>query len=282
MDYTVKQWNLESNSCIRTFRHSSYVFCLAATVDANWLLSGDRSGSVLLWDTTTGQQLASVKAHSDTVSCLKVTPDGRSFVSGSWDHSLKLWRFEALQQPVIEFSGHSHRVNACAVSSDGSRIFSGSNDMSIRVWNSTTGQLLASIQSHSSGVTSLALSGSLLLSGSYDFNLKLWDVGSMQLLHTLRHSDFVHSVAASSDGSLVLSGGGSKYGGNEYSVCVWDAVSGAQLAAMQEHSDEVHCITLSSDGRLAASASTDGTICVWDLFSHCLCAKLKGNTALLA
>ena len=124
-DEAVKQWDLESNSCIRSLQgHSSSVICLAATVDAERLLSGDRSGSVLLWDITTGQQLASVKAHSRCVSCLAVTPDGSSFVSGSWDSSLKLWRFDALQQPVIQFSGLADNVNACVVSLDGKRLYS--------------------------------------------------------------------------------------------------------------------------------------------------------------
>ena len=131
-------------------------------MDADRLLSGDWSGSVLLWDIATGQQLASVKAHSECVNCLAVTPDGSSFVSGSWDNSLKLWRFEALQQPVIQFSGHTNYVMACVVSSGGSRLYSGSFDKSIRVWDMSTGQQLENVQSNNA-VTNLKLSGLLLI-----------------------------------------------------------------------------------------------------------------------
>jgi WD40 repeat protein len=293
-DNTVKQWELETNSCIRTFQgHTSSVSSLAATVDADRLLSGDSSGSVLLWDIATGQQLASVKAHSDRVSCLAVTPDGSSFVSGGRDCSLKLWHFEALQQPVIQFIGHTKLVDACVVSSDGSRLYSsnrprlGLNDGSIRVWNMTTGQQLARMQSYhyGDGATSLALSGSLLVSGNQRF-VKLWDIESMQLLHTLRgHTEQVKSVAVSSVGSKRIVSSDGRYdplwcapcepAGKVHSLRVWDAVSGAQLTVLQESPEAIGNITVSSDGRLAACSSGHGAISVWDLTTLSLSARLE-------
>ena len=36
-------------------------------------------------------------------------------------------------------------------------------------------------------------------------------------------------------------------------------------------------VTVSSDGHFAASGSLDGTICVWDLTSFRLCARLEGH-----
>ena len=164
------------------------------------------------------------------------------------------------------------------MSSDGRKLYSGGIDNSIRVWDMTTGQQLASMESHTSGVTSLGLSCLLLVSGSNDKTVKLWDTGSMQLLHTHQLSDHVQSVAVSSGGSQrVLSGGGYKKGAQDYSVRVWDAASGAQLAVLQGHSNEINGVTVSSDGRLAASASEDGTICVWDLATFSLRARLEGH-----
>ena len=279
---TLKQWDLESNSCIRTLQgHSSTVLCLAADVDADLLLSGDR-GNVLRWDIKTGQQLDQVEPHAyGGVQCLSITPDGSCFVSGSSDCSLTLRRVEALQQPVLQFHCSTGYVNACVVSSDGSRLYSGSKDSLVRVWDMNTGQQLDSMQSHTDGVSSLALSGSLLVSGSYDKTVKLWDTESMQLLHTLRgHSQPVQSVAVSSDGSQrVFSGGGYKNGAKDCSIRVWDAASGSQLAVLKGHSDTVWYITVSSDGRLAASASCDETICVWDLATLSLCARLEGHSS---
>ena len=138
----------------------------------------------------------------------------------------------------------------------------------------TTGLELAIMQSHADGISSLALSGSLLVSGCFDNTVKLWDTRSMQLVRTLSgHSEYVLSVAVSSDGRRVLSGGGDR----DFNVHVWDAASGAQLAVLQGHSKAVRCITVSSDGQLAASASYDSIVCVWDLVSLSLCAKLEGH-----
>ena len=279
-DKTLKQWDLESSRCIRTLKgHTSPIQCISA-VDAHRVLSGDGSGSVLLWEIVTGHQLASVKAHSKAVRCFAVTVNGSSFVSGSNDCSLKLWRLEALQKPVLQFRC-TDSVNACVLSSDGSRLYSGSDDKSLRVWDMTTGQQLASMQSHTEAVTSLALSGSLLVSGSCDKTVKLWDTGSMQLLRTLLgHSNFVESVAVSSDGSqrqLVLSGGGYFFGTKDCIVRVWDAASEALLKELKGHSDTVWCITVCPSGRFAASASADGTVCVWDLASLSLYVSLEAH-----
>ena len=80
----------------------------------------------------------------------------------------------------------------------------------------------------------------------------------------------------SSDGSQrVISGGGHPWSEQDYSVRVWDSASGTQLAVLQGHSENIRCITASSDGPLAASASEDGTICVWDLTFLSLCTKFE-------
>ena len=176
--------------------------------------------------------------------------------------------------------GHTGEVNACVLSSDGNRLYSGSYDKSILVWDITTGQQLARLQSHTDGVTSLAWSGSLLVSGSLDTTVKLWDTGNRQLLHTLRgHSDHVFGVAVSSDGSQrIISAGGGDYYDHAAGDCklrVWDAASGAQLAVLQGHTDAVRFISVSSDGRFAASAGQNGIICLWDLTSLTLCARLE-------
>ena len=272
----VKQWDLESNQCIRSFDgHSSEVMCIASAIGGDQLLSGDSNGTLFLWDIATGQQLGSVQAHTQALTCLTVTPDGSSFVTGSWDCSLKLWRFQAFQQPAIQFSDSENSVEACVVSVDGRQLFSGSKN-SVCAWDMTTGRLLASMQSHSRSVSSLVLSGSLLLSGSYDGTMKLWDPGSMQLLQTLQgHSGPVWSVAATSHGSqLILSGSDDSVYEKGHSVRVWDA-SGTQLAILEGHSDIVRCVAVSAHCSLAASASDDHTICVWDLASFSLRATLR-------
>ena len=72
------------------------------------------------------------------------------------------------------------------------------------------------------------------------------------------HSDFVRSVALSSDGTRIVSGSKDK------TVRVWDAQSGKCLRTLEGHSHQVKSVALSADGTRIVSGSWDETVRVWD------------------
>ncbi|HEX6778959.1 MAG TPA: protein kinase [Ktedonobacterales bacterium] len=76
------------------------------------------------------------------------------------------------------------------------------------------------------------------------------------------HRDFLNSVAWSPDGRRIASGSGNNNG--DYTVQVWDAVSGATAVTYSRHPSNVYSVAWSPNGRQIVSGSQDHTAQVWD------------------
>ncbi|CCQ68516.1 serine/threonine kinase with WD-40 repeat [Crocosphaera watsonii WH 0402] len=95
------------------------------------------------------------------------------------------------------------------ISADGKTLVSGSGDNTIKVWNLATGELLRTLNGHSSYVSSVSISAdrNTIVSGSGDNTIKVWSLATGKLLRILNgHSDWVNSVAISADGKTIVSG----------------------------------------------------------------------------
>ncbi|MCX7789044.1 MAG: serine/threonine protein kinase [Chloroflexaceae bacterium] len=71
------------------------------------------------------------------------------------------------------------------------------------------------------------------------------------------HTSFVHGVAWSPDGRMLVSCGADR------TVRVWRAADGAPLACLEGHTDRVLSVAWSPDGELIASASADRSVRLW-------------------
>lgn len=85
-------------------------------------------------------------------------------------------------------------------------------------------------------------------------------VASIALNKTLSgHSDFVWSVALSSDGQTLASGSEDK------TIKIWNVDTGQLLRTLNGHFDSVRSVAVSSDGQIIASGSSDKTVKLWNL-----------------
>ncbi|KAG8931679.1 hypothetical protein FRC02_002386 [Tulasnella sp. 418] len=86
------------------------------------------------------------------------------------------------------------------------------------------------------------------------------------------HTDWVRSVAFSSDGNLVASGS------NDKTVGIWNAKTGALIRTLKGHKHTVNSVAFSPDGTRLASGSRDKTISIWDAKTGALIMTLTGHT----
>src|SRR5262249_35533678 len=64
---------------------------LVYSPDSKRLAAGTASGTMLLWELATGQEVCQVKGHQGTVSCIAFSADGRRLASGGADTTILTW-----------------------------------------------------------------------------------------------------------------------------------------------------------------------------------------------
>jgi WD40 repeat protein len=106
---------------------------------------------------------------------------------------------------VRVFQAHKGYVRTLAWSPQGDRLASAGGDRLVKLWDPLRGAELARLQAHPGKVTlSVAWSpdGKRLASAGPDRLVIAWDAETRQKLSTMRgHSDFVHAVVWSPDGT---------------------------------------------------------------------------------
>jgi len=94
-----------------------------------------------------------------------------------------------------------------------------------------------------------------------------------QLRVLLGHTDWVNSVAFSSDGNQIISGSDGKL------VRMWDVETGKQLRELQGHTDWIWSVAYSPDGNQIISGSYDKSVRVWDAKTGKQLRDLQGHTS---
>lgn len=84
----------------------------------------------------------------------------------------------------------------------------------------------------------------------------LWNASSGEPEGVLVHEQPVNALAHSPDGGTLAAGAGSE-------IILWDVATQQEITRLNEHSEGITALAFSSDGRYLASASSDGTVLVW-------------------
>jgi WD40 repeat protein len=224
-----------------------------------------------------------LKGHSESVRRVAISPDGQMLASGSADQTIKLWNLET-GKLLYTLEGHSSLVVSVAFSPDGKTLASSNTlavgDGNIKLWDVETGKLQRAL---GEGLLSLNAScvtfspdGQTLASGhTVDAKINLWDLRSGKVRHTLRaHAWEVKSVAFSSDGQLLVSGG------LDGAIQIWNWRTRELLRTLNRPSPSdliasvVSCfdssvgaiwsVAISPDGQMIASGGFDQPIMLWN------------------
>lgn len=209
---------------------------LACTNDGSLCAAGGESGSLHVWDTSTGTLLVSFPAHHKRITAVGWSDGGTELVAGSEDSLVTVWSLSGVMEtvrsgggqprPLHTFSDHTMSVSALVVGAGASDpyVFSCGLDHKLSVRTLVSGRLLASV-SLPSPLTCIAvdpLEYCAYLGSNNGCCYKVSFVGEEMM--TLRsNTGQVTCMALSKSGQHLV------MGTEDGSVLLWDTLTGQQI-----------------------------------------------------
>ncbi len=254
--------------------HTREVDSVALSPDGKLAASGDETGDIVLWDTTTHRSIGPpLEGHTAPVNSVAFSPDGLILVSGDAGGAIIFWDVAA-RQPITTLSDADDMIRSLAWSPDGQLVAAGGAE-NVTLWDVETRQAVGQLdvgetrkgisvafspddQTLASGRCSHLEANGTCTEGE----VRLWDVETLELIDDplIEHTNEVLSLAFSPDGELLASGSW------DATVIVWDMDTGEPIGPpLAGHTDYVSAVAFSPDGQMLASGSWDNTIVVWSM-----------------
>jgi WD40 repeat protein len=274
----VRIWDIAGSKVLLTTLPQPQVLGLAFSPDGQTLAAATGDGSVLLLDSTSGNETGAIKAQEGSCHCMAFTDGGKKLISGGSSRSLKLWDFADKKE--LATLKQEERLEdlpvpiAMAAAGDGSLVALATEDKGVIIRDGRTGVLKATLKGHEDAVTCVAFSpdNKTLATGSADKTIKLWDVATAKHRLTLDgHTNWVYALTFSHDGKTLASGAYDK------TVRFWDIETGKEKGTIEAHRGSVRAVAFSPDDKMIASAGSDRFVKLWTIANRELKFAVKGH-----
>ena len=260
--YVVQLWQVSTGAELRAFKGINYPF--AFSPDGKTFASEGATNTVLLWDLSTGTQLRIFEGHSSYIESIGFSANGKHLAAEGKNGTVKFWKLsDASSVPAVQDSGSYVAL---------------SNSGTVRFWDAATAREMA-FPGHARAAE-FSPDRKILAAGSVEGDISLWQISDGTLLQTFRrNSNALRSIAFSSDGKILVSGGGPSLDPGEGGpVAIWDLSSGRDKRTLKKPATVV---ALTPDGNILAGVRENG-IHLWDVWSETEIRSLTGGATSLA
>jgi WD40 repeat protein len=152
-DKTARIWDARTGQELLRLEHPDGVNVVLFSRDGRRLYTGIRlAGDVRVWDTATGQLLATWPGHTSSLFGIITSPDGTRLATSSRDGEARVWDAESGAELLV-LRGHTGDIGGIDFSPDGTMIATASYDRTVRVWDARSGQVMKIIPAEESPVS---------------------------------------------------------------------------------------------------------------------------------
>lgn len=290
-DGTIRLWEpgvVSGEHADRAAGHDRWVVASSFSADGSRLLTGSRDGDMIVWDSATGEILGSLGPEPGLEWCA-MSPDGRSVISVGdgttlWDVSSGCGEAALAWKPPVRW---------CGFSPDG-EVLAGLDAQGKRMWDLTepdppfvtrTHRMASSIDKsrRTAGPDfdftpvrcAFAPFGSEIATPGPNGTVLVWEIDADRPRVLGRHDGQVATCAWDPGGRVVASAGQDRV------VRLWNVRDRTPSGTLQGHAGWVNDLAFLDQG-LLASASSDGTIRLWDTDAgkQLCCYPAPGNVFL--
>jgi WD40 repeat protein len=196
-------------------------------------------GEVLLWDGTSGKQMARFTVGGGSVSRVALSPDGKRLAAAGTGGTVVLWNVTSREQRQLR--GPKADVTALAFTADGSALVAEDSDLARVVWDAATGREL--------------LRSPALVGHKKDPNFdRFWPVVAW----------LPEETKASYDAAFALSPSGGLVARCGYTLQVWELSTHKPRWSLPGKDQATAAVRFSPDGRYLAARQAQDTVQLFD------------------
>jgi len=281
-------WNLDSRftQCLvghaGSLRGAVPMRSMGAIATGAWDGLRGLPGALRLWDSDSGDLIASCLEAEDAVYSLAASPDGATLAASV----MRQAKESSKSNFLFLLNTCTGRISRTQLSSTGISIAFDPTGTKIAVLSDPTGVSILAVESGKEiGVIPTAYAYSV----DWSPDGKLLAIGTRSEFIKGRAFTAVHDANSLVELRRFDSGGTSAVAfnrdsrqlattGDEPAIRIWDIASGALIATLEGHDLEVYTLAFSPDGKRLASGGHDHTVRLWDTATFDPVGRLTGHT----
>ena len=191
VDDTIRILDSQSGEDLLKFgKRNNKVECISFNSDESRLISGHngkgtKEPAVIVWNSSTGEELLTMSGFSESVKSIFVAPSDR-YLGCITNSAITVFPL-ADNESIVHLKGHKDFVTCVAVSPDAKRIASRSADGQIKIWDALNRTEFRTLPVNKTEVYKLIFSpnSNFLATLSTDKAVHVWDINSNKLVHSL-------------------------------------------------------------------------------------------------